>query len=136
MNLITGLRSLTLDQKVLVLAEVVMVALCFYRAYSFLVTGFFVSDEFGYYYNAVHGAVYGDRWFYGWLNIYLFRIFQIRSTNSFAFFLPFYLFLWSGLTLYTFYRLLKIQSFSSLTVALSVISSFFLVSFVLLSVGF
>jgi len=104
-----------------------MAVLCAYRFYSYLVTGFFVSDEFGYYYNAANGGIYGDRWFFGWLNLIIFDVFRIRSPDSFAFLLPFYLFLWSGSTIYVFYRLLKLQGFSNSTVALSVLGTFFLV---------
>src|SRR3989441_2091567 len=129
-------RVLTLDAKVLGGALTLLAVLCTYRSYNYWITGFFVSDEFGYFHNAANGAIYGDRWFFGWLNIFLFKIFAIRSPDSFAFFLPFYLFLWSGLTIYIFYRLLKLQGFSDVTVALSVVCSFVLVAFVLLSLGF
>src|SRR3989454_238990 len=129
-------RVLTLDAKVLGGALTLLAVLCAYRSYNYWITGFFVSDEFGYFHNAANGAIYGDRWFFGWLNIFLFKIFAIRTPDSFAFFLPFYLFLWSGLTIYVFYRLLKLQGFSDLTVALSIVCSFVLVAFVLLSLGF
>src|SRR2546425_3654995 len=129
-------RVLTLDAKVLGGALTLLAVLCAYRSYNYWVTGFFVSDEFGYFHNASNGAIYGDRWFFGWLNIFLFKIFAIRTPDSFAFFLPFYLFLWSGLTIYIFYRLLKLQGFNDVTVALSVVCSFVLVAFVLLSLGF
>ena len=129
-------RVLTLDAKVLGGALTLLAVLCAYRSYNYWITGFFVSDEFGYFHNAANGAIYGDRWFFGWLNIFLFKIFAIRTPDSFAFFLPFYLFLWSGLTIYIFYRLLKLQGFSDVTVALSVVCSFVLVAFVLLSLGF
>ena len=129
-------RVLTLDAKVLGGALTLLAVLCAYRSYNYWITGFFVSDEFGYFHNAANGAIYGDRWFFGWLNIFLFKIFAIRTPDSFAFFLPFYLFLWSGLTIYIFYRLLKLQGFSVVTVALSVVCSFVLVAFVLLSLGF
>ncbi|MDA4118184.1 MAG: hypothetical protein OK455_07555 [Thaumarchaeota archaeon] len=126
----------TVDAKVLLLSLSLLAALCAYRFYSYLVTGFFVSDEFGYYYNAANGTVYGDRWFFGWLNVFLFDIFRIRTPDAFAFFLPYYLFFWGGATVCVFYLLLKSQGFDELTVALSVVSSFVLVSFILLSLGF
>jgi hypothetical protein len=135
-NFLQRIRRLSIAKKSLIFAEVLMAALCAYRFYSYLVTGFFVSDEFGYYYNAANGTIYGDRWFFGWLNVFLFDIFGIRTPDNFAFFLPFYLFLWGGTTIYVFYRLLKLQGFSELAVALSLVCSFVLVSFVLLSLGF
>jgi len=62
------------DVKALILAEALMAALCIYRSLSYVITGFFVSDEYGYFYNAAHGAIYGDRWFFGWLNVILFSL--------------------------------------------------------------
>jgi len=130
------LTNLPIDKKALILAEVLMAALSAYRFLSYVITGFFVSDEFGYYYNAVNGNIYGDRWFFGWLNIFLFDVFNIRTPDSFAFLLPFYLFFWGALTIYAFYRLLNLLDFERVTIALSVVSAFVLVSFVLLSLGF
>jgi len=130
------IKILSVDKKALLLAEVVMAGLCIYRFVSYVVTGFFVSDEYGYFYNAANGTIYGDRWFFGWLNVVLFDIFNIRSPDSFAYFLPVYLFVWGGLTIFVFYRLLKLLGFKESTVAISVVCSFVLVSFILLSVGF
>ena len=135
-DLLERIRELPIEAKALAFAEAMMALLCVYRFYNYEVTGFFVSDEFGYYYDAAHASIYGDRWFFGWLNVVLFDIFGIRTPDAFAYFLPFYLFLWAGTTIYVFYRWLKLLDFTSLTVALSVVSSFVLVSFVLLSLGF
>ena len=129
-------RNWTLDTKALLVAEAIMAALCAYRFYSYVTTGFFVSDEFGYYYNAVNGGVYGDRWFFGWMNIVLFDIFSVKSPDSFAYFLPFFLFFWAGLTLLVFHKLLRVLGFDRTTTALSLIASFALISFVVLSLGF
>jgi hypothetical protein len=130
------MKNLSVDKKALILAEVFMAALCVYRFLSYVITGFYVSDEFGYFYNAANGTIYGDRWFFGWLNLILFDIFNVRNADSFAYFLPFYLFLWGGLTIFVFYRVLKLLDFKETTVALSVLCSFVLISFVLLSLGF
>ena len=129
-------RGLPTEKKALIFAKVLMAGLVAYRVYSYLVTGFFVSDEFGYYFNAANGTIYGDRWFFGWLNLLIFDVFNIRSPDGFAYLLPFYLFLWSGLTIYVFYRLLKLLGFTGPAVALSVLTSLVLVSFILLSLGF
>jgi hypothetical protein len=136
MSAMERMKNLSIDKKALILAEILMAALCVYRFVSYLTTGFYVSDEFGYFYNAANGTIYGDRWFFGWLNLILFDIFNIRNADSFAYLLPFYLFLWGGLTIFVFYRLLKLLGFKEATVALSVACSFVLVSFVLLSLGF
>jgi hypothetical protein len=136
MKTMDRVKSLPIEKKTLILAEVFMAGLCLYRFLSYVITGFFVSDEYGYFYNAANGTIYGDRWFFGWLNVILFDVFNIKSPDSFAYFLPFYLFVWGGLTIFVFYRLLKLLDFKKATVAISVVCSFVLVSFVLLSVGF
>jgi len=110
--------------------------LCAYRFYDFWTTGFFVSDEYGYFFDAVHGAVYSDRWFVGWLNIVLFKALGITSVDAFSYLLPFYLFFWAAITLVVFYKLMKLLEFDEATTALSLLSSFILISFVLLSLGF
>jgi hypothetical protein len=127
LKLLPRSRPRGIDAKALLCSLLLLAALCTYRFYSYLVTGFFVSDEFGYYYNAANGTFYGDRWFFGWLNVFLFDIFRIRTPDAFAFFLPFYLFFWGAATVCVFYLLLKLQGFDELTVALSVVSSFVLV---------
>lgn len=127
---------MALDRKALLFAELAIAALSTYRAYDYFTTGFFVSDEFGYYYDAVHGMIYGGRWFFGGFNITLFRILGITTPDGFAILLPFYLFFWTGMTLYFFYKMLKLLGHSERGIALSLLSSFVVVSFVLLSVGF
>jgi hypothetical protein len=97
MGVLAKLRNLTGEKKSLLVCEIAMAALCIYRILNYRITGFIVPDEYGYYYTALNGTIYGDRWFFGGLNILLFRVFQITTPDSFSYFLPFYLFLWSGL---------------------------------------
>lgn len=122
--------------KTLLLSLATLAVLCIYRAYSFVVTGFFVSDEFGYAYDAIHGTVYGFRWFFGSFNIALFHLLGITSIESFAILMPFYMFFWGTITLTFFYMMMKLLGFNQRTIALSLLSSLFLVSFMLLSLGF
>lgn len=110
--------------------------LCAYRFYSYWTTGFFVSDEFGYFYDALHGALYSDRWFVGSVNILIFKALGITSTDAFSYLLPFYLFFWTATTFIVFYKLLKLLEFDELTTALSLLSCFVLIAFILLSLGF
>jgi hypothetical protein len=124
------------DAKVLAGALTILAGLCAYRFYDFWTTGFFVSDEYGYFFDAVHGSIYSDRWFFGWMNIYLFKALGITNVDAFSFLLPFYMFFWTGLTLFVFYKMLKFLGFNKVTVAVSLLSSFVLISFVLLSLGF
>jgi hypothetical protein len=126
----------TIDTKALAACLATLAILCAYRFYDFWTSGFFVSDEFGYFFDAVHGQIYGDRWFFGWMNIYLFKALGITSVDSFTYLLPFYMFFWTGTTLFVFYKTLKLLGFDEKTVALSLVSSFALISFVLLSLGF
>lgn len=126
----------TYAQKVLLFAILSLAGLSIYRFYDYWTTGFFVADEFGYYFDALHGQVYGFRWFFGWLNIILFKLLDIHSVSRYAFFLPFYLFIWGCITILAFYKTLKTLGFDDTTSAVSVLSSFILVSFVLLSLGF
>jgi hypothetical protein len=128
--------SYSIDRKTLILVVAAMAALCAYRAIDYWVTGFYVSDEFGYVNAAMTGTVYSDRWFFGWVNIALFRILGLDTPTEYWLFLPFYLFLWSSLTIYAFYRTVKLVGFDQRAIALSLFSSLFLVSFVLLSLGF
>ncbi len=123
-------------KKMLVLALGAFAALCAYRAYDYWVTGFYVSDEIGYVNDAMSGTIYGDRWFFGEMNIALFRLLDITSATRYWLLLPFYLFLWGSVTIYVFYRIMKLLEFDERTIALSLFSTFFLVSFVLLSLGF
>jgi len=126
----------TLDAKALAASLTVLAILCAYRFYSYWTTGFFVSDEYGYFFDALHGYVYSDRWFVGWVNIYLFKALGITSVDAFSYLLPFYMFFWTAITFVVFYKLLKLLEFNETTVALSLVSCFVLISFVLLSLGF
>ncbi len=126
----------SVDSKVLAASLAVLAFLAIYRFYNYWTSGFFVSDEFGYFYDAIHTAVYSDRWFFGWTNIILFRVLGISTVDAFSYLLPFYIFFWTGLTLFVFYKLLKLLGFNEITTALSLISSLVLISFMLLSLGF
>jgi hypothetical protein len=133
---LSRLTSLSIDKKVLLLAVSGMACLCIYRFFDYEITGFFVSDEYGYYAYAVNGGIYSGRWFFGWFTILLFRLLGVNSVDRFSLLLPFYLILWSGLTLILVNRILLLLNFDRKTVALSLLSSFVLISFVLLSLGF
>jgi hypothetical protein len=113
-----------------------LAVLCAYRFFNYWTTGFSVSDEFGYFFDAAHGTIYSDRWFFGGLNIYLFRALGITNVDAFSYLLPFYLFFWTGLTLIIFYKLLRLLGFDAVVASVSLLSSFILISFVLLSLGF
>jgi hypothetical protein len=129
-------RPRTLDAKALIASLAILASLCAYRFYNYWTTGFYVSDEFGYYYDAVHGAIYSDRWFFGWVNIILFKALGITGADAFSFLLPFYLFFWTAITLIVFYKFLKLIGFDEVVTALSLMSSFVLIAFILLSLGF
>jgi hypothetical protein len=129
-------RPATPASKALAAALSVLGVLCAYRFYDFWTTGFFVSDEYGYYFDAIHGAVYADRWFVGWINIFLFKALGINNVDAFSYLLPFYLFFWTAVTFIIFYKLLRILEFNELTILLSLLSCFVLISFILLSMGF
>ena len=135
-RLIPALSLRTLDTKALAGSLAVLAVLCAYRFYNFWTTGFFVSDEYGYFYDAIHGAVYSDRWFVGWVNILLFKALGITNVDAFSYLLPFYLFFWTAITFIVFYKLLKLLEFNETTIALSLASCFVLISFLLLSLGF
>jgi hypothetical protein len=126
----------TLDAKVLIGSLLALAVLCAYRFYSYWTSGFFVSDEFGYYFDAVHNAIYADRWFFGWTNIFLFKALGITNVDAFSYLLPFYLFFWTGLTFIILYKLLKLLGFDELVTSITLLSSFILIAFILLSLGF
>ena len=125
-----------MDFRVLLACLGGLVTLCIYRFYSYWATGFFVSDEYGYYYDAIHGTFYSDRWFFGYVNIIIFRIFGINSPDPFSYFLPFYMFFWAAVTFVVFYKILKLLGFRQPVIALSLASCLALISFMLLSLGF
>lgn len=124
------------DRKALLVAEVAMATLCAYRWFDFWVSGFYAPDEYGYYQYALAGQVYGGRWFFGYFNGFLFDLFHIRSVDAFASLLPFYTFFWGTLTIILFYLIMKRLGFEPRTVAVGTLSSFVVVAFVLLSLGF
>ena len=115
-------------------------ALSIYRAYHFWVTGFLVSDEYGYITYAIQGnlnnAIYGTRLFFGYLNFVLFHAFGVSNMDAFLYFLPFYLFLWSTITVLSYYFIMRSLGFSGRTLAISLLVAPFLIVFTLLSVGF
>lgn len=129
-------RTLSSSNKAFLLVLGCLAALIAYRAISYWVTGFFVSDEYGYYYDALHGTVYGGRWFFGGLNIALFQVLGINSVDRFAYLLPFYLFSWAALTISALYMTLRTLGFDDATTGLTLVASLFAVSFDLLSLGF
>jgi hypothetical protein len=135
-RLMPALSLRTLDAKALAACLSVLAVLCAYRFYDYWTTGFFVSDEFGYFFDAIHGGIYSDRWFVGWVNIFLFRALGITNVDAYSYLLPFYLFFWTAITFIVFYKLLKLLEFNELTTALSLLSCFALISFILLSMGF
>jgi hypothetical protein len=134
------LISLTVGRRPLIVSLVAMAALCAYRALDLWVTGFIVSDEFGYILTAIQGsltnATVGDRYFFSGLNLLLFRLLGITNVDGFIILLPFYIFFWDAFMLTSFYFILRTLEFDDRIVAFSLFSCFFLVSFVLLSVGF
>lgn len=124
------------DGRALAGSLAVLAVLCAYRFYNYWTTGFFVSDEFGYFYDALHGALYSDRWFVGSVNIVIFKALGITNVDAYSYLLPFYLFFWTATTFIVFHKLLKLLEFDELTTALSLLSCFVLISFILLSLGF
>ncbi|MHB8567548.1 MAG: hypothetical protein ACYC7D_13790 [Nitrososphaerales archaeon] len=125
-----------IGQKILLLCITIMGALSLYRAYSYLTTGFFLPDEAEYANDAINGAVYGFRWFFGLFNIAVFKGFGINTPDKFAIFLPIYIFIWGSLTFIFLYKLLKTLEFDEKTIGLTLFSSLFLIVFMLLSLGF
>jgi hypothetical protein len=89
LSLGSRVRTYSIDRKVLVFTIVSIAGLCAYRAFDYWVTGFYVSDEFGYVNGAMTGTVYSDRWFFGWMNIALFRLFGLDTPTTYWLFLPF-----------------------------------------------
>lgn len=127
---------LSIEKKTLLFTFAVLGGLSAYRSYDYRLTGFFVADEFGYAYDAIHGYTYGNRWFFGEMNSAIFHAFNVTTVDKYSLLLPFYLIFWSCLTLYTFYLILRTLDYDRMTIALSLFSSLFLISFVLLSLGF
>ena len=128
-------NSISLDKKALYLTLGIFFALAIYRAVHLWLTGFYVSDEYGYITRAMGGEIYSDRYFFGYVNIFLFQIFGISSVDKFVVFFPFYIFLWISITIFSVYKMLKTFEFDERTRATSLISYIFVVSFSVLSLG-
>lgn len=129
--------KLKLEHKVLVIILVFFACLSTYRGVHFYITGFFVPDEFGYFYDAVTGTTYSyRRALFEEMNMYLFRLFSIESAAQFAVFLPFYLFLWCGLTIVIGYKIMKLLNFNEKVIITSLLTLPFLISFTIMSLGF
>lgn len=113
-----------------------MATLTLFRVYDFWTTGFLVSDEHNYITQAITGQVYADRYFFGLLNIYLFKLFAISNIDGVILLLPFYLMVWSVITIFAFYETSRLLWSDERVRVLSLYSLLFLISFVLLSLGF
>jgi len=124
------------DLQALLVSELVVAALAVFRFYDYWTTGFFVPDEYGYYYDGLHGLIYAGRWFFGDLNGLTFKLLGITNVDSYSYFLPFYIFFWASVTLIFVYKLLCEIEPDVATRAVTILSSFILVSFVLLSLSF
>lgn len=140
MRSLLGTGSISYSRKALFASLGAIAALCVYRAYDLWLTGFIVSDEHGYISqamsNSIAGAVYTDRYFFGYFNYLLFHLLGVANIDSFVVLLPFYLFFWAAATLIAFYLIMKTLKFDAKIIAYSLFSAFFLVGFVLLSLGF
>ena len=124
------------DLQALLVSEVVVAALAVFRFYDYWTTGFFVPDEYGYYYDGLHGSIYAGRWFFGDLNGLSFKLLGITNVDAYSYFLPLYIFFWASVTFIFVYKLLCEIEPDIDTRAVTILSSFILVSFVLLSLGF
>jgi len=124
------------DLQALVASEIVVAALAVFRFYDYWTTGFFVPDEYGYYYNGLHGLTYAGRWFFGDLNGLVFRFFGISNVDAYSYFLPLYIFFWTSVTFVFVYKLLCELESDVTTRTVTILSSFILISFVILSLGF
>lgn len=126
------------EKKSLLLMLSAVAALCGYRAYNLWATGYLVTDEYRYIADAMQGQIYGGRFFFGGLNVLLFHLLGLQGSLSVSFvvFLALYLFLWNSITVYAFYKVMRLLKFDNRTMVLSFFSSMFVISFILLSLGF
>ncbi|MDA4122237.1 MAG: hypothetical protein OK456_03540 [Thaumarchaeota archaeon] len=120
----------------MVVAEILVAVLAVFRFYDYWTTGFFVPDEYGYYYDGLHGSIYAGRWFFGDLNGLVFKLLGITNVDAYSYFLAFYIFFWASATFIFVFLLLREIEQDVTTRAVTILSSFVLVSFVLLSLGF
>jgi len=136
LNILRRWQTLPIEVKSLCIVTIALSALILFRTYDFWTTGFLVSDEHEYLFEAITGSIYGNRYFFGTVNILLFRIFRISDIDSFFFLFPVYLAFWDLLTVFVFYKILRLLEVDGRTMAVSLFSSLFMISFVLLSLGF
>ena len=120
----------------LLVSEVAIAGLAIFRFYDYWTTGFFVPDEYGYYYDALRDATYAGRWFFANVNYAVFKLLGINNVDAYSYFLPLFIFFWASVTLIFVYELLRELETDATTRAITILSSFVLISFVLLSLGF
>jgi hypothetical protein len=125
-----------LSTKALIVAFAIQIGLILYRTVLLNITGYLTSDEANYALNAMQGTIYGTRYFYGYFNIGLFRLFSIDSFPSFEALFPFYLVFWVGAFLFIAYKIVGLLTDNERTKALVLLAISFFPAFSLHSIEF
>ena len=134
--LLLRLRQSRADLKLLIFGMAVFLGLAIYRELSYQITGFFLADEYTYFFDAVAHATYAYRLFFSWGNILVFNLLGVHNANSFAVFLPFYIVFWGWLTFFLVYKVNRLLDLDSRSSSLVLLTALFVVSYILLSLGF
>jgi len=131
------------EKKTLLFVIIIFGVLAVYRGIHLWITGFYVSDEFGYVMVAINGTYWifnhqfaAFRPFLLNINFFLFHLLGIDTGSKFAMFLPFCLFFWNVLLMISAYGILKLLGLDKRTVNFCLLFSVFLVGVVVLGQGF
>ncbi|MDE1854554.1 MAG: glycosyltransferase family 39 protein [Thaumarchaeota archaeon] len=125
-----------LSIKALLVASAIQIILVGYRTVLLTVTGYLTSDEANYAVTAMQGGIYGTRYFFGWFNIAIFRLFGVHDLPTFEALFPFYLAFWVLGFLIVAYKILGLLTDNERTKALVLLSISFLPTFSLHSAEF
>ncbi len=123
------------SSKVLILVLGIQAALIVFRSLNLYLTGFQTADEVNYILDDILGAPYGNRYFFGYQLLLLFRAFSVNSIGPFFVFFPFYLAFWTFSFLILAYKTLGLVTQNTYARDFTMLSLPFAISYSILSVG-
>lgn len=131
-----SIKKAILQNRLFSAAIVIQVCLVIVRTANIWVTGYVSSDEANYALRSIVAIPYGDRYFFDFVNIALFRLFGITSLNAFLVFFPFYVTFWSVGVLIAAYKVVGLVCDKREVRGYVIITLPFMITYSLLSVGF
>jgi hypothetical protein len=123
------------SRKAIALVLGVLSAASVYRAFHFWVTGFFVPDEFGYFYHVwSHALNYQGRNFFNGMEYAFVQLFRVNSVDKIVILMPLYFMLWFSIGLVSTYKILKLLGHRDDVIGYTLLLSLSIPVFLLFSV--